>query len=151
IWTSNDGGANWVKVSLDWAHQVHTDMRQIPFSPYTANELYNVNDGGIWRSWDNGNSWLPLCNGLVGTESYIGCQSPVKKDEVSIGAQDNGEFVYSNGVWYINGAGDYHSNIIHDNISASYYYDLSGAGRRRWLPYGGDQGINLPFDAGNGQ
>jgi len=151
IWTSYDGGANWTQISLDWAHQVHADQRQIPFSPYTANEVYNVNDGGIWRSWDNGKSWLPICNGLVGTESYIGTQSPVKKDAVSIGAQDNGELVYWNGIWYNNGAGDYHSNIISDNVSGNYYYDLSGTGRRRWLPEGGSDALNLPFNAGNGQ
>jgi hypothetical protein len=151
IWTSNDGGATWTQVSLDWAHQVHSDQRQIPFSPYTASEVYNINDGGIWRSWDNGQSWLPLCNGLVGTESYIGCQSPLRKDVVSIGAQDNGELVYWQGIWYNNGAGDYHSNIISDNVSYNYYYDLSGSGRRRWLPEGGSDALNLPFDAGNGQ
>jgi Bacterial Ig domain/PA14 domain/Secretion system C-terminal sorting domain len=150
-WRSTNGGVSWASVSFDWAHQVHTDMRQIPFSPYVANEIYNVNDGGIWRSWDNGTSWLPLCNGLVGTESYIGCQSPVRKDAVSIGAQDNGEYIYRAGVWYINGAGDYHSNIIHDNISADYYYDLSDAGRRKGLPLTADSPLNLPFNAGNGQ
>jgi len=151
IWTSFDGGASWTQLSMDWAHQVHTDMRQIPFSPYTANEIYNINDGGIWRSWDNGNSWLPLCNGLVGTESYIGAASPLYRDQVSIGAQDNGEFYFKDGIWYSNAGGDYHSNIIHDNISANYYYDLSGSGRRRGLPSGPDYSLNLPFDAGNGQ
>lgn len=151
IWRSLNGGVTWTQLSLDWAHQVHTDMRGIGFSPYTANEIYNVNDGGIWRSWDNGDSWLPICNGLVGTESYIGCQSPLIKNQISIGAQDNGEYVYTGGQWYINGGGDYHSNIIHDNLSANYYYDLSGTGRKRGLPYGGDNALNLPFDAGNGQ
>ncbi|HEY8399996.1 MAG TPA: hypothetical protein VIK89_01970, partial [Cytophagaceae bacterium] len=151
IWRSTDGGVSWTSMSHDWAHQVHTDMRQVPFSPYVDEELYNINDGGIWRSWDNGKSWLPICNGLVGTESYIGCQSPVKKESISIGAQDNGEFLYRDGIWYINGAGDYHDNIIHDNLSADYYYNLAGTGRRRSLPSGGSTSLNLPFDAGNGQ
>ncbi len=150
IWKSLDGGVTWTQVSIDWAHQVHTDMRQIPFSPYVADEVYNINDGGIWRSWDSGQSWLPICNGLMGTESYIGCQSPLKKKTISIGAQDNGEFVYRDGIWYINGAGDYHSNIVHDKLSPDYYYDLNYPGRKRSLPNGGSTTLAFPAALNDG-
>lgn len=150
IWESTNGGQNWTKISVDWANQVHTDMRQTPFSPFDSNIIYNINDGGIWRSTDGGKSFLPICNGLTGTESYVGCQSPVKKEAISIGAQDNGEFIYVDGQWFNNAGGDVHRNMVHDNISADYYYDLSGNGRRRYLPTGAFVDLNMPFNSSDG-
>lgn len=89
-WKSTDGGLTWTQLT-NWWEKCHTDMHQIQTSPYNNNELYNMNDGGIFMSTDGGLNWTPKSDGIYGYEIYHGNCSPTRKDMISIGTQDNGE------------------------------------------------------------
>ena len=144
VWKSTNGGTSWSKLT-DWWAKVHTDMHEILISPYDNNKLYNVNDGGVWLSTDGGNNWTPKSNGLSCTEIYRSAQSPIRKDLIDIGTQDNGELHYINNTWYTNGGGDYGGHVAFDYQDAQNVYHLNDRSRKRLAGSGGAPAFNLPF------
>jgi PKD repeat protein len=124
VWKSLDGGVTWTQLT-NWYQKVHTDMHQSINSPYNNNQLWNVNDGGVWLSTDGGNNWVQKSDGIYGYEIYHGGCSPTRRDMVSIGTQDNGELYATNSGWFTNRGGDWQSNCVFDyraNSSMVYYY-----------------------------
>ncbi|MCR6642479.1 MAG: PA14 domain-containing protein [Sporocytophaga sp.] len=149
VFKSTDGGVNWVRTN-PWHTSVHTDMHNLIFSPHNDRKLYNTNDGGIWSSDDGGFTWLQLNDGIAGAEASVAAQSPVRKDRLCIGTQDNGELLYTDNFWFTNGGGDFHTRMEFDYNSADYVYRLTG--ERRYLPNGHTESLNYPFSAsGNGE
>ncbi|MBL0342196.1 MAG: PKD domain-containing protein [Bacteroidetes bacterium] len=142
VWKSVNGGVNWTKLT-DWFAELHTDMHHNVFNPYDVGELWQANDGGVWVSSNNGVNWSTRSNGLAATENYHAAQSPVTKDMISIGTQDNGELYYRNGGWFTNRGGDWGSRMSFDylNPTTTYYFEN---GQRRSLN-GSEQDIDLPF------
>ena len=141
-WKSLDGGLTWTQLT-NWWEKCHTDMHQIVTSPYNNNELYNMNDGGVFLSTDGGNNWTPKSNGIYGYEIYHGNCSPTRRDMISIGTQDNGELYSTTAGWFTNRGGDWGSQCAFDyrpNSSMVYYL---GNNQRR-LVTGGDQTYGLP-------
>ncbi|MBC7486993.1 MAG: T9SS type A sorting domain-containing protein [Cytophagaceae bacterium] len=150
VWKSTDGGISWTQMT-NWYAKVHTDMHQISISPYDNNKLYNVNDGGIWVSTDGGSNWTAKSDGLSCTECYHAAQSPIRKDLIDIGTQDNGELHFINNGWYTNGGGDFGGNTAFDYQNATDVYHLGNdRSRKRLSGSGGAPGLNLPFAAGDG-
>jgi hypothetical protein len=49
---------------------VHADQHAVVFAPSNSNIVYIVNDGGVYRSTDKGNSVDDVSNGLVITQFY---------------------------------------------------------------------------------
>jgi photosystem II stability/assembly factor-like uncharacterized protein len=147
IFRSTDGGANWSR-KTSWAVEMHTDMHQLAYSPYDASQLLNANDGGVWKNDDAGAGvkWIPFSDGLTSTECYHAGQSPIKKDRISAGLQDNGEVYYDATTWYTNRGGDWGPLIAFDYQNANMVYYLNaGAGERRVGMTGGSQNLSLPF------
>ncbi|MDF2455168.1 MAG: large protein [Cytophagaceae bacterium] len=150
VWKSTNGGVNWSQLT-NWYAKVHTDMHQISISPYDNNKIYNVNDGGIWVSTDGGNNWTVKSDGLACTECYHAAQSPIRKDMINIGTQDNGELHFINNGWYTNGGGDFAGNMAFDYQSNTDVYHLGNDRTRKRLSGGGGApGLNFPFTAGDG-
>ncbi len=142
VWKSTDGGVTWLQLT-NWWQKVHTDMHQIITSPFNNNNLYNMNDGGVWLSVDGGNNWTPKSDGIYGYEIYHGNCSPTRKDMFSIGTQDNGELYATSLGWYCNRGGDWTSQCAFDyriNSSMVYYY---GSNKRR-LVNGSESTYGLP-------
>ncbi len=142
VWKSEDGGVNWFHLT-DWWGQLHTDMHGIRFHPTIANKLYNVNDGGVWLSTDAGDNWIPRSDGIGATEIYHASQSPIKRDMISAGTQDNGELYFSANEWKTNRGGDWGSRSSFDYLTNNvvYYYEN---GNRRQVS-GSETSYNLPF------
>ena len=143
VWRSTDGGVTW-SWRTQWYDQVHTDMHDIEFDPYNTNLRFNGNDGGVWLSRDTlATVWQPNNNGLAATEMYHAAQSPLVRQLVDAGSQDNGE-IYYDGVWKTNRGGDWSARCGIDYLGhgAVYYDDGS---RRDLSPLGGDQSYNAPF------
>jgi photosystem II stability/assembly factor-like uncharacterized protein len=73
IWKSDDAGVNWGRETY-WTRSfapfdpfVHADQQNL----YWHNgELYAVNDGGIYKTADLGNSWTDLTKGLATGQFY---------------------------------------------------------------------------------
>ena len=143
VWRSTDGGATW-SWRTQWYNQVHTDMHDIEFDPYDVTRRFNGNDGGVWMSRDTlATVWQPNNNGLAATEMYHAAQSPVARQLVDIGSQDNGE-MYFDGIWKTNRGGDWGARCGIDYLgSGAIYYD--NGNRRNLTPLGGDQSYNPPF------
>jgi hypothetical protein len=93
IWKSTTGGQTW-SISSMWYSgtgipAVHADQHDLWFVPGTST-LYAGNDGGVYRSTDNGASWSWLGSGLKITQFYKLGVSQTSAEVVIAGAQDNG-------------------------------------------------------------
>ena len=148
LWESNDGGTSFQQ-KTEWYYILHTDHHQVEVSPYDVNQLWNVNDGGVWkRRGTNDSLWDPKSDGVGATEIYQAGQSPVNKNIISIGTQDNGELFYD-GIWKTNRGGDWGSRVNFDYSTESTIYYLGTGERRSFMPYGGSSNYNSPFLATN--
>lgn len=146
VWRSDDGGITWTQLT-DWWDQLHTDMHAIKFHPNFPNKLFNINDGGVWLSNDAGDNWVPKSDELGATEIYHASQSPIKRDMISIGTQDNGELYFNSNTWRTNRGGDWTSKSSFDYLTNNvvYYYET---GDRRPVN-SSETSYNLPFVATN--
>jgi len=94
-WGSNDGGKSWHIVS-QWSSYlpglitIHADKHYLAFNPIAPSNLYECNDGGIYKT-NNPNSslWTDIGNGLCITEFYRNAVSNVASFVLG-GAQDDG-------------------------------------------------------------
>lgn len=146
VWRSTDGGVTWTQLT-DWWDQLHTDMHGIKFHPTFPGKIFNNNDGGVWLSKDAGDNWVQKSDGMGATEIYHASQSPIKRDMISIGTQDNGELYFSANDWKTNRGGDWGSRSSFDYLTNNvvYYYEN---GERRPVT-GSETSYNLPFTATN--
>ncbi|MEP7237142.1 MAG: PKD domain-containing protein [Ferruginibacter sp.] len=148
LWESNDGGSSFQQ-KTEWYAELHTDHHGVEVNPYNGNELWNVNDGGVWkRRGLNDSLWDTKSDGIGATEIYQAGQSTVNKNIISIGTQDNGELFYD-GTWKTNRGGDWGSRVNFDYSPESNIYYLQDGNRRSFSPYGGSISYNSPFTATN--
>ena len=95
IWKSTNGGLDFGTAPIThWygaqgIEYVHADQHFLAFNPLN-NSLYAGNDGGIYKSEDNGNSWTDLSDGLQITQFYKIGISQTDFGLVLGGSQDNG-------------------------------------------------------------
>ncbi|RYZ54834.1 MAG: PKD domain-containing protein [Sphingobacteriales bacterium] len=144
VWGSVDGGVTWSQ-RTDWWAEVHTDMHQIEFNPHNNSQIFNANDGGVWLSTDpQAAAWSPRSDGIAASEVYHAAQSPVLRQMVSIGTQDNGE-LYFPGSWKTNRGGDWNMKCAIDYTSGAQVYYLGSGDRRMLAPHSGEQSYNPPF------
>jgi photosystem II stability/assembly factor-like uncharacterized protein len=148
IWMSSDGGATWTQQQNSWASNIHTDQHQILKNPYNNNELWNVNDGGVWNNYTDGTgAWNPMSNGMAISEIYHGSASNTNTSIGYIGTQDNGGFYFDAGDWTNNRGGDDTRNSYFDFFSNAAYYETNTS--RTTYPGRINQALNLPFTPTN--
>ncbi|MDR0970478.1 MAG: T9SS type A sorting domain-containing protein [Lentimicrobiaceae bacterium] len=106
---STDGGTTWQICSHWWGDcgvtSVHADLHIMEYSPVNG-KLYAGNDGGIYWSDDQGNSWTEISNGLVISQAYKIGQSATNVNLVINGYQDNGTSTFVGDDWINVGGGD---------------------------------------------
>lgn len=88
IYGTTDGGASFQNISSSGG--VHVDQHNMDFHPTDSNKILCVNDGGIWKSDDKGNSWSNLNTDLTLTQFYRMASDPSNPDHLMGGTQDNG-------------------------------------------------------------
>lgn len=86
MWKSTDGGVTW----RIFGTQVHVDHHDFAFLPGSSTTIFSCNDGGLFKSEDEGDSWRDLSNGLAIHQVYRLALSPQDPDQVVLGSQDNG-------------------------------------------------------------
>ncbi len=108
---SVDGGDTWTDVTfgLD-GNQVHPDQHTFAWGADGA--LWLGNDGGVWKTYDRGDSWINCNDHLALTQNYTVALHPVFAGIMMTGTQDNGtveNFKAGNDDWVqvIGGDGGY--------------------------------------------
>ncbi|MEO6834035.1 MAG: PKD domain-containing protein [Chitinophagaceae bacterium] len=149
VWRSTDAGVTWSK-RTSWWNECHTDMHHIEWNPYNNAQIWNANDGGVWMSIDTtATVWNPRCDGVAANEIYHAAQSPLVRNLISIGTQDNGELYYSSLGWRTNRGGDWTARCNMDYRNNGTVWYLNTGNRRILQPLGSDQGYGIPYAATN--
>ncbi len=90
LYISTSGGTSWTALGGYPAGSIiHPDMHALVFMPGNPNTIFIGNDGGIWKSTNQGTSWNNLNDNLGITQFYYMAVSNSGK-LILAGAQDNG-------------------------------------------------------------
>ena len=87
----------WKNVTTQGSHSIHPDQHCLAFSPGNPRTIYAGNDGGLYRSDDDGDNWTPLNDGLGITEVEYMASDPATSNWLLAGTQDNGTIRFSAG------------------------------------------------------
>jgi len=91
VFRSTNGGASFTNITNGYAGgNVHVDQHNLFFHPTDQNTFIVTNDGGIWRTTNNGNSFVNLNQSLTLTQFYRIAASPFNPGRILGGTQDNG-------------------------------------------------------------
>jgi photosystem II stability/assembly factor-like uncharacterized protein len=83
---STDGGNSWTETMGDRA--VHPDIQTLSFGP--DGTVWVGCDGGVWRSTNNGASWINCNSNLTLAQNYALALHPTDTGRIIGGTQDNG-------------------------------------------------------------
>ncbi len=102
VWRSLDGGYTW-ELNGHWyggggATYIHADQHIFRYNPLN-NILYAGNDGGIYKTENEGNSWEDISDGISILQLYRLSTSFTNPDIVTCGAQDNGTMKKNSTQW----------------------------------------------------
>lgn len=121
LYYSSDGGT-----TTGFLSSGHLDHHGMDYRP-GSNVLFNCNDGGFFKSYNNGNSWLNLNHGFQTFQYYrLGC-SATAPGFILTGAQDNGTWRHNFTSWYQIGYSDGMECIV-DYSDTNIYYISSQYG-----------------------
>jgi hypothetical protein len=124
VWKSLDGGATW-QITGHWyggcgVQAVHADQHVFEYNPLN-NRLYIGNDGGVYSTTNQGQSWTDHTAGLVISQIYKIGQDPSDTTHLIIGMQDNGTSTMINNIWADTRGGDgMECQIDYQNPAYSY-------------------------------
>jgi hypothetical protein len=91
IWRTTNGGTSFENITFGYSGGVvHVDQQNMDLNPVNSNELFAVNDGGVWKSTNRGTNWINLNSGLTLTQFYRIAADPSNVNHVMGGTQDNG-------------------------------------------------------------
>jgi photosystem II stability/assembly factor-like uncharacterized protein len=138
IWKSTDGGDNFVKIN-EWYDPslptyTHADIH---FLRYFNGSLFCGSDGGVYKSTNDGSSFIELNEGLSISQFYRIANAIQTSDNIVGGLQDNGGFGYSNNNWNVYHGGDGMDCAV-DPINPNKYYGFT--------QFGGS--LNVTFNGG---
>lgn len=92
---SVNGGASWTEIAKNI---VHPDIHHFAYG--SDGTLYVATDGGIWKSYDDGNTWININKGLGTLQFYTLAIKPNDEWIITGGTQDNGTpILYNLPVW----------------------------------------------------
>ncbi len=84
---SEDGGKNWVEI--DTVGTMHSDHHALWINPQDADHMLMGNDGGLYQTYDKGDTWLHINNMAVGQFYTVNVDMETPYN-VYGGLQDNG-------------------------------------------------------------
>ncbi len=105
-WQSYDGGVNWTNTSVWDSGEIHADVHELYYMPGSSSTMFSCNDGGIFKSTDNGNDWVDISGNMgIGQIVKLGL-SPLVATSIIAGEQDNGSILKTGSSWYAINGGD---------------------------------------------
>jgi len=91
VYRSVDGGTTFINITNGYAGgNVHVDQHYLFFHPIQENTYIICSDGGIWRTANNGDTFINLNQNLTLTQFYRITASPFVPSRILGGTQDNG-------------------------------------------------------------
>lgn len=101
-------GTDFINITNGYSGgNVHVDQHYLFFHPSQENTFIACNDGGIWRTANNGDSFINLNQSLTLTQFYRISASPFSPSRILGGTQDNGtQQTYSTLNWSAAYGGD---------------------------------------------
>ena len=101
-------GTNFINVTNGYAGgNVHVDQHYLFFHPTQENTYFVCNDGGVWRTANNGDTFINMNQNLTLTQFYRIAASPFNPSRILGGTQDNGtQQTYSSLNWAAAFGGD---------------------------------------------
>ncbi len=149
---STTGGYSWNYISTNINYNspnfVHADTREILFHPNYPNILYSVNDGGLFMSPDEGLTWFDLSRGLHIMQCYRFSNSKNNPNMFLVGAQDNSQNLYKDGIWKAFELRDGVESAIHPNDDQMFFAGYQNGKYYRTLD-GGISFTEMPYLRGN--
>lgn len=134
-WRSDDGGQTWSITSHWWGdrtNEVHADHHTMAYN-FLNNRLYDGNDGGIYWTDNQGETWTDISVGLGIGQMYKLAVSKTNRHKTMAGFQDNGSATLTDEGWYTTGGGDGFECAI-DPFTDSYSYSSVYYGAiTRWV------------------
>ncbi len=133
IFQRSQNGGQTFATNKAYGSGIHADNQDVAVPIYTgsnAGVLYICTDGGLWRSDDYGDNFVPLNDGLMINQFY-GLGVSQTDNTIVAGAQDNYNMRLGNdGIWQSLGSGDGSKSCpINSNDPELYAYnDLQYAG-----------------------
>jgi photosystem II stability/assembly factor-like uncharacterized protein len=114
-------GTNFSNITNGYAGgYVHVDQHFLFFHPTDENTFFVCNDGGIWKTTDNGNTFTNLNQNLTLTQFYRIAASPFIPSRILGGTQDNGtQQTYSSLNWAAAYGGD-GGEVCFNHFDANY-------------------------------
>lgn len=127
---------------------MHADKHMLKFR-YNG-DLYECNDGGVYSTRNNGDTWKDKSNGIVNSQMYKLGVSQTDPGDVITGLQDNGSKLISNGQWYdVNGGDGMECMIDHSDANIQYSTVYYGSLSRTMDHWENSEDVT-PYEAGNG-
>lgn len=106
-WYSSDGGNSWTSSNM-WTSsstynscgspEVHADKHFFAYQNGSST-LFECNDGGLYKTSDDGITWTHLGSGLEISQLYRMDVSQTTSDDIIAGLQDNGTKSMRSGSW----------------------------------------------------
>ena len=105
-WKTTDGGTNWSicnmwtsysVYNMSGAPVVHADKHTLNYR--SDGTLFEGNDGGIYKTTNNGDSWTNITNGMAISQIYRLGVSQTDSNIVINGLQDNGSKMINGTTW----------------------------------------------------
>ncbi len=119
LYRSTNGGAAWDDIGLN----VHVDHHAMWFNPQQPYQILLGNDGGVYRSTNNGNTWTFL-DDLPVNQFYAATVDPQHPERRYGGTQDNGTLRTMTGAvgdWdHIHGGDGFYVMVDPDNSNVIY-------------------------------
>jgi photosystem II stability/assembly factor-like uncharacterized protein len=129
-WNSTNGGLNW-NIKTMWTGNtsinpnnipvVHADKHFIAFHPLVPGTMFECNDGGLYKTTNNGSTWIDLTNGMQISQMYrIGVSQSQQSQGVICGLQDNGTKLNTNSWQDLPTGGDGMECILDGSTNTAY-------------------------------
>lgn len=112
---STNGATSFTKSEIG----LHVDSHVIAVAPSTPQVIYFGSDGGIYKSVDQGSSWINLNNSQFSATQFIGIAThPTDPNFMLGGTQDNGTNLFrANQTWFRADFGDGGNAVIDKNAA----------------------------------
>ena len=127
IWKSENGGDDFFQIN-SWSSRTaaftHADIH---FMRYFDGVLYAGTDGGIYRSYSDGNAFEDLSNTLSIAQLYTVSTSRPDSGKLAGGLQDCGGFALSGSQWNSYHGGDGMGSAV-DPFQEDWYYGMTQYG-----------------------